>query len=76
MEDKVKEKIQEFLKTLQDQMYYQKIEADEFCEKMGITRQTLYNWINGKSKMSLESYYRALDILGAKEQIKTKKIKI
>lgn len=76
MDDKVQEKIQKFLTTLQDQLYHQKISKEQFAEKMGVTLQTVYNWLTGKSKMSLESYYKALEILGAEDNLKTKKLDI
>ena len=41
------------------------LSKDKFAEKLGITRQTYYNWIRGKNPIPSDVLIRMSDVTGA-----------
>jgi len=72
-----KEKVEKFLDYLEEQLELRNITVPRFAKMMGLPKSTVYSWLNRVSVMSLEKYYRALQVLGIKEKLiiarKTKK---
>lgn len=62
-------KVEKFLRFLEHQLDKQYLTVPEFADKMGVPKATVYTWLNRKSVMSLENYYKALEVLGLKEEI-------
>jgi DNA-binding transcriptional regulator YiaG len=72
MQDNSQNKIATFLIRLKEEIYNQKMSKADFARKMHVSVQTVHNWLSGRTKMSLQSYYQALEVLGAHEEVTTK----
>lgn len=70
MDEKLaKKKVESFLQILETRLDELNLTVPEFAAKMGLPKATVYTWLNRKSVMSLENYYKALTVLGLKETI-------
>lgn len=69
MKMKSREKVEAFLQYLEKQLDEQNLSVPQFAEMMKVPRVTVYTWLNRKSIMSLEKYYRALEVLGIEERL-------
>jgi len=72
MKRKGNNKVDKFLDLIETQIIEQNLTIAGFARIMEVRRNTIYMWLKGESIMTLEKYYRALDVLGLKEKI-TKK---
>ena len=66
------EKVELFLKTLKSELEKQGISIPKFASQMNVKKVTVYAWLKKENVMSLEKYYKALEILGLQETIQTK----
>jgi len=63
------EKVEAFLVYLEEQLNLQNLSAPGFAKKMAVPKMTVYKWLRRESVMSLEKYYRALQVLGISESL-------
>ena len=68
-----KKRVQKFLGYLEEQLEDQSISITKFAKDMGVSRHTVYTWLWGDAVMSLEKYFKALDVLGIEEKLFEKK---
>lgn len=61
-------KVDIFIDWLQNELKEQRISIAEFARKMGVVRNLVYKWINRESTMGLDKYFKALEVLGVKEE--------
>jgi len=71
-----KQKIEEFLKYLNERLKEDRWTDQLFCEKLGVTVMTLSRWQKGESTMPLDKYFKALEILEIQENLSTIEKKI
>jgi len=58
------EKRERFIKLLKQELQNRNIGIMKFASMIGVTRMTVYRWFNGKASMSLDVYYKILEVLG------------
>lgn len=66
---KSRKKVEAFLLYLEKQLDEKNLSVPQFAKMLGVPRVTVYTWLNRKSVMSLEKYYRALEVLGIDEKL-------
>jgi transcriptional regulator with XRE-family HTH domain len=63
------EKVKEFMKKLEDTLKKKGISKPNFAKEMGVGKMQVYRWISGEQIMTLEKYYRALEILEMTDEV-------
>jgi len=58
------EKREKFIKLLKQELQNRNIGIKQFATMVGVTRMAVYRWFSGKSAMSLDMYYKILEVLG------------
>lgn len=66
----VNEKIHGFLERLEDEIARKGLTVPDFAKKIDMPKVTVYAWLKGENVMSLENYYKSLEALGLREEIK------
>lgn len=66
---KNEQKVENFLQYLENQLDEKNLSVPQFADLMGIPRATVYTWLNRKSVMGLDMYYKALEVLGVEEKL-------
>lgn len=67
--NKNEQKVEMFLQYLEKQLDDKNLSVPEFADQMEIPRATVYTWLNRKSVMGLDMYFKALEVLGIEEKL-------
>lgn len=63
------DKVEKFLQRLEAELDKKGMSIPQFAKLMGVPKMTVYKWVRRESVMSLEKYYRALQVLGLEETL-------
>ncbi len=73
----IDQKITEFLESLENKLIEKNFTVPEFAKRMGVSKVIVYKWLQKEKIMSLENYYKALEVLGLESKlIKKRKKKV